>query len=207
MTEAVLQGALMGLILSAFCGPIFFMIIDLGINSSVKAVFYLAFSVFVCDLLIIGILIVVTINLLPSKENLNVFYWIGGSILVYFGVRHLLRKPTIGNSDLAISKQDLRKVIIKGFAINLLNPNILLFWFGAITLALETYDNSKSLVGIHFTAGLLVSFSMDFLKGYSAFHLKQFIRPNLIKYLNVVSGIIIIGFGLKLIFFHSANAV
>ena len=33
MLEAIFQGIIMGLILSTFCGPIFFMIINLGITN------------------------------------------------------------------------------------------------------------------------------------------------------------------------------
>lgn len=207
MIEAVLQGILMGLVLSTFCGPIFFMLLDLGINSTVKAVFFLAFSVFICDALIISVLLLVTMTFLPSAENLSVFYWVGGSILIYFGIRHLMKKPLNSDPTATVGTEEIRKIVIKGFAINLFNPNILLFWFGGITLALQTYNNDKNLVLVYFAAGLSTSFLTDFLKGFTAFHLKKFIGPTFIKYLNLASGIIIIGFGLKLMFFHTANAI
>ncbi len=202
MLDAVLQGMLMGLILSTFCGPIFFMLIDLGISGTVKSVFYLAASVFLCDALIVFFLLFVALSFVSNLKSLEMLYYIGGSVLIYFGIRNILKKTQIAEQHEEFDQKRLNKILLKGFVVNLLNPNILFFWFGAITLALSTYHNDKKLVIVHFICGLTVSFLTDFLKGFSAFHLKQYIKPPLVKFLNKLSGIIIIFFGLKLIFFH-----
>ena len=201
MVDAVLQGMLMGLILSTFCGPIFFMLINLGLTSSIKSVFYLAFGAFLSDLLIILILLYIALGSIAESQYLNVFYYVGGGILVYFGIRNLLSQPsTLEQNEL--SQKDLNKVFLKGFMINSLNPNIFFFWFGTMMIAFNTYHNNKDFVLTHFISGLSVSFCTDFLKGFSAFHLKKYVKPGFLKVLNKFSGIIIIGFGLKLMFFH-----
>lgn len=197
-----MQGCLMGLVLSTFCGPIFFMLIDLGINGTIKAVFYLALSVFLCDVIIVFTLLFIAMQFVTELKNIDILYYCGGAILIYFGIKNLLKKNDLPAQNNVIDKKQLNKLLLRGFIINLLNPNILFFWFGAITLALSTYHNNKSLVIIHFITGLSVSFLTDFLKGYSAFNLKKYIKPQFIKYLNVFSGLVIIGFGIKLIFFH-----
>ncbi|MES2591342.1 MAG: LysE family transporter [Bacteroidota bacterium] len=201
MSEAVLQGIIMGLILSTFCGPIFFMLINLGISSTPKSVFYLAFGTFLSDLIIILLLLFVALGAISELKQLEFLYYIGGAILIYFGIRNLLSEPVILQQT-ETSQKDLYKIFLKGFMINSLNPNILFFWFGAMMLAFSTYRNDKNLVLTHFISGLSVSFLTDFLKGYSAFHLKRYIKPPFLKVLNKISGLIIIGFGLKLMFFH-----
>jgi threonine/homoserine/homoserine lactone efflux protein len=201
MIDAVLQGMVMGLILSTFCGPIFFLLINLGITSSPKSVFYLAFGAFLSDLIIILLLLYVALGAISKLEHLDILYYAGGGILVYFGIRNLLSQPALLESS-DVSQKDLNKLFMKGFMINSLNPNIFFFWFGTMMLAFSTYQNDKDLVLTHFISGLSVSFCTDFLKGYSAFHLKKYVTPLFLKVLNKLSGLIIIGFGLKLIFLH-----
>ncbi len=201
MFEAVFQGIIMGLILSTFCGPIFFMLINLGITSSLRSVFYLAFGVFLSDTITIFLLLFVALGSISEFKHLEILYYFGGSILIYFGLRNLIKEPVI-TDEAEVSKKTLNKLFIKGFMINSLNPTILFFWFGAMMLAFNTYHNDKSLVLAQFITGLIVTLLTDCLKGYSAFHLKKYIKPSYIKVLNKVSGLIIIGFGLKLIFFH-----
>lgn len=201
MFEAVSQGIMMGLILSTFCGPIFFMLITLGISSTLKSVFYLSFGVFLSDAITIFLLLYVALGSISELKHLEILYYIGGAILVYFGVRNFIKEPVIiEQSD--VSQKSLNKLFLKGFIINSLNPTILFFWFGAMMLAFSSYHNDKSLVLTHFISGLGVTLLTDCLKGYSAFHLKKYIKPSFLKTLNKISGIIIIGFGLKLIFFH-----
>lgn len=202
MSDAVLQGMVMGLILSTFCGPIFFMLINTGITSSVKSVFYLAFGAFLSDLIIILLLLYVAMSAIAESTYLEILYYVGGAILVYFGIRNLLSNPVMQEQTENVSQKELNRIFVKGFMINSFNPNIFFFWFGTMMLAFNTYHNDKDLVLTHFVSGLSVSFCTDFLKGFSAFHLKKHVTPIVLKSLNKLSGIIIIGFGLKLIFFH-----
>lgn len=201
MTEAILKGIAMGLILSTFCGPIFFMIINLGISSTLKSVFYLAFGVFLSDIIIIAILLYVALGSISELKNLEILYYVGGAVLIYFGFRNLIKEPVLIEQK-EVSQKTLNKLFIKGFTINSLNPTILFFWFGAMMLAFSTYHNDKGLVITHFISGLSVGLLTDCMKGYSAFHLKKYAKPSFLKVLNKISGLIIIGFGLKLIFFH-----
>ena len=191
----------MGLLLSTFCGPIFFMIINLGITSTLRSVFYLAFGVFVSDFIIIFLLLYVALGSVSELKNLDILYYFGGAVLIYFGIRNLFTSPVI-MEQVEVSQKNLNKLFIKGFMINSLNPTILFFWFGAMMLAFSTYHNDKTLVLTQFISGLCVSLSTDCLKGFSAFRLKKYVKPAFLKMLNKISGLIIIGFGLKLIFFH-----
>ena len=201
MFEAVFKGIIMGLILSTFCGPIFFMLINLGITSTLRSVFYLAFGVFLSDTITIFLLLFVALGSVSSLQHLEILYYIGGSVLIYFGFRNLIKEPVI-TEQAEVSKKHLNKIFLRGFMINSLNPTILFFWFGAMMVAFNTYHNDRNLVLIHFISGLAVTLITDCMKGYSAFHLKKYIKPPFLKVLNKNSGLIIIGFGLKLIFFH-----
>lgn len=201
MFVAVLNGILMGLILSTLCGPIFFMLINLGVSSSLKSVFYLAFGVFVSDAITIFLLLSAAIGSVSELKHLEFLFYVGGAILIYFGIRNLIKEPVIMD-QIEVSQKTLNKLFLKGFMINSLNPTILFFWLGAMILAFNSYHNDKNLVIAHFISGLSVTLLTDCIKGYSAFHLKKYIKPNFLKIFNRISGIIIIALGFKLIFFH-----
>ena len=201
MLEAIFQGIIMGLILSTFCGPIFFMIINLGITNSLKSVFYLSFGVFLSDALIIFFLLFFALASIAELKYLDILYYFGGTLLIYFGIRNLIKKPKVFESN-EVSTKDLNKLMLKGFLINSFNPTILFFWFGALMLSINNFHNDRNLVLAQFITGLIVTLFTDCLKGYLAFQLKGYVKPSFIKILNIFSGIIIIGFGLKLIFFH-----
>jgi threonine/homoserine/homoserine lactone efflux protein len=177
------------------------MIINLGLSGTLKSVFYLAFGVFLSDVIIIFLLLYVALGSISELKSLEILYYVGGTILIYFGIRNLIKAPVIVE-QIEVSQKNLNKLFMRGFMINSLNPTILFFWFGAMMLAFSTYHNDKSLVLTHFISGLSVSLSTDCMKGYSAFHLKKYVKPSFLKVLNKISGLIIIGFGLKLIFFH-----
>lgn len=201
MSQAILQGIIMGLILSTFCGPIFFMLINLGVSGNVKSVLYLSLGVFVSDIIITSLLLFVAIGNITELKYLEPLYYVGGGVLIFFGIRNLIKGPTKAEGN-DVSKKDLNKLFVRGFVINSFNPNVFFFWFGSMMVCYNTYHQNKNLVMIHFIFGLLITVITDFLKGYLAFHLKKFVTPQILKILNILSGLIIIGFGLKLIFLH-----
>ena len=201
MQEAVLQGIFTGLVLSTFLGPIFFMLIDLGVNSTLKAVAYLAFGCFISDILIVLFIHLIAGKLIQQNINLDMLYLVGGLVLVIFGAVNILKKARAGGIHYP-NQRGLFKLFAKAFLINTTNPNVFFFWFGAVMVAVKTYHNQAPLVLSHFVSALIIVFTTDFLKGYSASLLKKFITINRMKVLNIVSGIILIYFGFKLMFFH-----
>jgi len=201
MKEAIVQGILTGLVLSTFMGPIFFMLIDLGINSSIRAVAYLAFGTFISDLFTVLMIYFVAGKLISSTTHLDYLYIIGGLVLTSIGLLHLFRKPKQTLKQ-EINKKNLLKIFVRGFLINSSNPNVFFFWFGAIMVAVQHYGNSTSLVLTHFISALAVVLTTDFAKGYSASLLKPHINDKILAWLGKASGIILIYFGVKLMFFH-----
>lgn len=201
MSQAILQGIIMGLILSTFCGPIFFMVINLGVTGNLKSVLYLCLGVFVSDIIITMSLLYLAIGNIKELKYLEPLYYLGGATLIFFGIRNWIKGPTKAEGN-EISKKDLNKLFTKGFFVNAFNPNVFFFWFGSMMVCYNTYQQDKNLVLIHFVFGLLITLITDFGKGYLAFHMKKFVTPQILYYLNILSGVIIIGFGLKLIFWH-----
>ena len=201
MFEAVWQGLLTGLFLSTFTGPIFFMLLNLGINSTVRAVAYLALGTFASDILTVFLLYLVAGKVAGNTVNLNYLYIAGGLVLIAIGLNTIFGKlPKQTNEGQGHSGYG--KVFLKGFIINSTNPNVFFFWFGAVMVAVKTYHNNTAQVLTHFGVALSIVLSTDFLKGYAASLLKPYITENLMFILSRISGVVIIYFGIKLMFFH-----
>lgn len=201
MFEAVWQGIVTGLILATLIGPISFAAIDLGLRGNVKGAAYIAFGTFISD-----ILWVLFIYLLAKQVNresllLQLMYIAGGLILIIMGLQNLL-KAKITEVHPETARKNQWDLFAKGFMINSTNPNVFFFWFGAVMVAVKQYANQPHLVLTHFFSALLIVFSTDFLKGYAASFLRPYLRQNTLMYLSRLSGVILIGFGVKLIVFH-----
>jgi threonine/homoserine/homoserine lactone efflux protein len=201
MLQAVWQGILTGLILSTFIGPIFFMLIELGLKGRVKAAWYLALGTFVSDILTVTIIISIAHSLIQNSAILNTMYYVGGLVLIIIGLQSIFKKKVDGTHEQPDNKL-MKKVFIKGFIINSTNPNVFFFWFGAIVLAMKSYSENTTLVSIHFSAALLVVLTTDFLKGWAASLLKPYVTEKILSILSKISGLIIIYFGLKLMINH-----
>jgi len=200
MVEAIWQGLLTGLVLATFVGPIFFAVVDLGLKGNTKGAAYLAFGTFISDILTVLLIYAVATNVNRNSPVLKGMYIAGGLVLVVLGAQNLFKAAK--EEHLQLQKQSNWSLFLKGFLINSTNPNVFFFWFGAVMVAVHKYKNEATLVLTHFITALLIVFSTDFLKGYGASLLRPYIRPNTLTYLTCISGIILIYFGLKLMFFH-----
>jgi threonine/homoserine/homoserine lactone efflux protein len=201
MIQAVWQGILTGLVLATFTGPIFFAIVELGLRDHVKGAAYLAFGTFVSDISTIVLIYLLARNVDHSSVVLQAMYIVGGLVLTVLGLQNLLMaKGETAHID--VEHTGVWKLFARGFLINSTNPNVFFFWFGAVMVAVNTYADRAPLVLVHFISALTIVFSTDFLKGYGASLLRPYIRDNTLKILSRLSGLILIYFGLKLMFFH-----
>lgn len=201
MLEAAVQGLITGLFLSTFIGPIFFQVVNLGINSTLRAVAYMALGTFVSDILTVFLIYTVATQLADTAINLDYLYIAGGLVLILIGLTSLVKKPRKTEQE-NLTRRSLMKIFIRGFLINSTNPNVFFFWFGAVMLAVKTYNNHAAYVLTHFSVALFIVLSTDFLKGYVASLIKPYITETVMLWLSRFSGLVIIYFGVKLMFFH-----
>lgn len=201
MWQAVGNGFMTGLVISSFMGPIFFMMLELGLAGRIRGIFYLALGTFVSDFLSVLIIYNIAKNLVQYTTFMNGMYIVGGLVLIVIGITTLLKSRT-NTEHPPVDKKYLHRLFLKGFLINTTNPNVFFFWFGAVMLTMNLYNNQTVFVMTHFLTALLMVLTTDLLKGYGASLLRPFIKDNTMLYLSKLSGLIIIVFGVKLIFFH-----
>ena len=88
---------------------------------------------------------------------------------------------------------------LKGFAINLINPFVIIFWIGVVGVESTRYKFSSFDVFSVFCAALLTVLATDILKSMAAQKITSFLNPNILLWVNRIAGVILIISGVTLI--------
>jgi threonine/homoserine/homoserine lactone efflux protein len=200
MTEALLKGITIGLLLSISVGPALFSVIKQSLNNGHKGGMAFAFGVSASDLALVLIANVFT-ELFKSLQLYEKQIGITGSVfLITIGVFFLFfKKVKVNESGKQIfshSKSDLFKISLSGFFMNLLNPGVIIFWI-TISTTLITYSVKHKI--IIYTTCLIIVLLADIAKVFMAGKIRNRLTPHNIHILNRINGIILIVFGIALI--------
>jgi threonine/homoserine/homoserine lactone efflux protein len=199
MTEAIVYGLLLGFALVFSVGPVVFTIIKLRINYSIKSAFYFIAGVWLSD-----IIMVFLANffgefmgrLIEHKKTIGV---IGGIFLIGLGVFYLFfkryKKDEKLESGVKISSTTNVKLLITGFLINTLNPGVIGLWLAASTKSIGQPIDEKIII---FSVCLTINILADILKINLAGKLKKSLTERNMHYINIISGLLFVAFGIVL---------
>ncbi|HRH60114.1 MAG TPA: LysE family transporter, partial [Chitinophagaceae bacterium] len=108
-----------------------------------------------------------------------------------------------GNQAVKIfRKRDMLAIFLSGFFMNLLNPGVFIFWIAAsasIVADAEQQPHPSEYRIIVFVTCLLFVLLSDCLKVMLAGKIRERLNPHNVHIINIISGIIFIGFGVALI--------
>lgn len=199
---AVLNGIGYGLLLAVLVGPVFFTLIQTSIERGFKSGIYVAIGISLSDALCIGIAYLGISNLLGNPDFRIYLSYVGGTILLCFGLYYLLvksRNPVIFNPEHIRESHPLR-LMAKGFVINGFNPMVLFFWIATIGLASAQFGYTTHGIATVFLGSIVVTvFITDVIKAKLADKLRVLLTPHTMKIMNLLVGLVMFGFGLKLI--------
>jgi threonine/homoserine/homoserine lactone efflux protein len=88
---------------------------------------------------------------------------------------------------------------LKGFAINMINPFVILFWIGVVSVETARYQFSQTDIAVLFCCTLLTVFGTDLLKSVAAERITTFLNPKILLWVNRVAGVILILSGIIMI--------
>ncbi len=196
--EPLISGMTFGLLLAAMLGPVFFAILQTSLHEGFKAGFYLAFGVLLSDIGLISICYTFAALVQKIDAHHEFMNWIGGILFIAFGIFNFFHKIKLKEID--DNKKTIHaQFVLKGFLINLFNPAVLFFWLGVVGL-LSVKDNyTQTDEAVFFGGTLLTIFTTDLLKSFIAHRIKNFLKPNIMIWLNRIIGIVLIGFGVQMI--------
>ncbi|HRE37863.1 MAG TPA: LysE family translocator [Chitinophagaceae bacterium] len=200
MLEAVIKGLGFGLLLSISVGPVLFSIIKQSLNNGHKGGFAFVAGVSASDISLVLLSNIFT-TLLESLKLYKTEIGIAGCIfLVSMGIFFLFFKKVKVNKEgeqvFKFRKRDYAKMFLSGYLMNTLNPAIFIFWITTSTAIIGHTVNERIVI---FTTCLLFMLLTDCLKVLLAGKIRRKLTPHNIHIINRVNGIILIVFGIALI--------
>lgn len=201
MSEAILKGLGFGLLLSIAVGPVLLSIIKQSLNNGHRGGFAFIFGVSASDIFLVLISNVFT-QLFNSIRDYETEVGIGGCIfLVSMGIFYFFFKKVKVNEEgkqiFRMRKRDFVRVFFSGFFMNTLNPGIFLFWITTSTAVINHRVRERIII---FTTCLVWMLGTDILKVLLAAKIRNRLTPHNIHILNRINGVILILFGLGLIY-------
>jgi len=201
MIEALLKGITLGFLLSISVGPIMFSIIKQSLNNGHSGGIAFIMGVSASDITMVLVSNVFT-QLFSAISTHKKEIGIAGSIfLISMGIFFLFfKKIKVNEAGQQISvkfrKRDYAKIALSGYAMNTLNPAVFLFWLTASTTFINHTLEQKLVI---FIVCLGIVFSTDIAKVMLAGKIRKKLTPHNIHIINRINGLILIGFGIALI--------
>lgn len=128
---------------------------------------------------------------------------IAGIILIIFGALYF-KKPPVSKKDeeVDIYVPSTKAMVLKGFFLNILNPAVWLIWLGNVTAVSKTLHYSVWRMILYFSITLGLVLLVEFAKVAAAEKLKKFLTDKIMHNVNIITGILLVIFGLVLIYNH-----
>jgi threonine/homoserine/homoserine lactone efflux protein len=201
MLEALLKGLTLGLLLSISVGPVIFSIIKQSLNNGHRGGMAFVFGVSASDISLAFISNFFT-ELFGSLSSLRTEIGIAGStFLIIMGIYFVFfKKVKVNEQGQQVFAQFTRghyiKIFLSGFFMNLLNPAIFLFWLTTSTTFINHTIEQRLII---FITCLVLVLGGDIAKVMLAGKIRNRLTPHNIHIINRINGIILICFGIALI--------
>lgn len=201
MTEAIIKGLALGLLLAISMGPVIFSIIKQSISNGHKGGLSFVMGVAASDLTLVLVSNIFT-ELFNRLLKFEKVIGLGGSVLligigVYFLFFKKMKMNDLGDGiEMKRTAGDYVRIFFAGYFMNTLNPTVIAFWFTWAT-AFVTMPVTERIAT--FAACLIVVLVADLLKVFLANRLRSKLTLKTITLINKLSGTILIVFGIVLI--------
>ena len=197
---AIFEGFLVGLMMVIFIGPVFFTLLQSTFKYGSIAGFAVAFGIFISDVIIVAFCRLGANSLVQNPVYHSWLAILGSLLLFFLGVKYIFKPDISRKSSFEMSKFSVPSYFIKGFVVNFVNPFVFVVWLSTITYAEVKYvvgnDSTYFLI-----AALFAILFTDSLKVYFAAKLFHFLKPEILKKIQIGIGFLLIGFGCRLLYY------
>jgi threonine/homoserine/homoserine lactone efflux protein len=204
MIEAILKGFALSLLLVISVGPVVFAIFKQSINNGHAGGFSFVAGVLLSDILWVVLANVFSSVMISLLNHKQVIGFCGSIFLIALGVYYLFFKKVHLKEDedkIVIRTRDHAKIALYGFLINTLNPGVIFFWLTTSTTIAAAESGDEHAIRnriIVFSTCILLNTGVDVLKVLLAGKIRSRINERVIRMINKISGLILIGFGVAL---------
>lgn len=204
------KGFRFGILLQVAIGPVFVFVLKTAVQSGRGAALAAALAATLVDAIFVTLAILGIGRLLEKPDAQRALKLFGAIVLAYFGLGILLGSfgiqiiPGFGN---LLQKVAVTNAFLYGFILTASSPLTILFWTGvfATKLSGEQYGRRDMvLFGAGAVTTTLVSLGLVAIVGG---WLQSAVSPDVTKWLNVLVGVILIGFAIRMLLRRSAPEV
>ncbi|MCC6690067.1 MAG: LysE family transporter [Bacteroidia bacterium] len=197
MTEAILKGVGLGMMLAFAFGPSFFALLQTSIKNGLISGITLALGIFVSDIIYVTVAYFGATSLLNNERNKFYIEVIGGILLILFGAAALFQKKEIKkNEEIILEKWSV--TFVKGFLLNTFNPAVFFLWFVWVSIISAEFKFSNLHILVSLGSALTTVVSTDILKAIIANQLRNVMTPTVQQWANRLLGLVLITIGINL---------
>lgn len=200
MIEALIKGITFGLLLSISVGPVLFSIIKQSLNSGHRGGMAFVIGVSASDITLVLVSNTFTELFRSISEHKTEIGIAGCAFLISLGIYFLFFKKVKVNDEgkqvLNFSTGEYAKIFLSGYLMNILNPAVFIFW---ITTSTAVINHSIQQRIVIFATCLALVLGGDIAKVMLAGKIRNRLTPHNIHIINRINGLILIGFGIALI--------
>lgn len=188
-------GFAFGMLLQISVGPVFFAVLHKSINDRFSEALKMILGVTLVDTIYILISFTAISELLKMHYLNTIIKFLGTIILILFGINYI--KNANRKQKTSVSKSS-KNSFIYGIELTAINPLTIVFWSSAFSSIITTNKTSNIFI---YSIGCISS-TFVFLSAASFFgsSIKKFINLKLLKITDYAVGIILICFGLAILF-------
>ena len=197
----VLTPITVGFFTAFIMGPVFWVLLETSITKGFKAAVAFDLGVIFADVCFLGVCYLGSFQLLEDEQNKQGLFVLGGTILLLYGLFSWINraKKNKDNLDIQESKENYFGLAVKGFAINILNVGVFIFWGGVTIVSSPASGKSFTTFVLFFSIVLLSYFVTDLMKISVANRFKSLLTGKGIVIVNSIVSIILVVSGVVLI--------
>ena len=197
----VLTPITVGFFTAFIMGPVFWVLLETSITKGFKAAVAFDLGVMLADVCFIGVCYLGSFQLLEDDQNKQGLFVLGGTILLIYGIFSWINRAKKNKDNLYLqeSKENYFGLAVKGFAINILNVGVFIFWGGITIVSSPASGKSFTTFVLFFSIVLLSYFITDLLKISVANRFKSLLTgkgvvivKSIVSLILVISGVVLI---------------
>ncbi|MAP99933.1 MAG: lysine transporter LysE [Flavobacteriaceae bacterium] len=175
-------------------GPVFWVLLETSITKGFKAALAFDIGVLISDVVFLIICFFGSSQLKSAKENQEGLYVLGGTILLVYGIIYLINrsKKRNRNTELNINKENYFGLAVKGFALNIINVGVLIYWLAATSAFAPAGEANSTGFVLFFSIVLFTYFIVDLFKIIVANRFSRLLTDTTIVFINTLISIILI---------------
>jgi threonine/homoserine/homoserine lactone efflux protein len=199
LLSPIINGIITGVLLGLFSyGAVFFMLLKVGMQQGFRKGALFEAGHILSILMVIAVIQFSLVKVEQIAVFKQVFSLLGGLVVLGFGLNSL-RSARVTSLNGAVRHYSWYRLIIEGFALNIINPFEFIIWLGligGINLNYK-YDENQSLVFCTTALGAMAF--VDLLKVLLARQIGKYLTEPKLVIINKIVGVIVMLIGVSLI--------